>query len=411
MLQTFSGRRASQNEFELDSLIQFMNEHNVTAYLEIGARHGDTFHYVMSKLPAGSHGLAVDLPGGLWGRADTAKPLRRAIQDLCSKGYNADYLLGDSHEKIMIDKIFAWAKEHIPSGVYDAVLIDGDHTYKAVKLDYDNYGTHRIVAFHDIVGDGQAEKVKNNPVEVPKLWKELFQENFGKTTNKLFEFVDKDSKMGIGVIYDDSEVMSLRSCQVTVEVDEIKIIDPESTKLLNSVSEINESTYEQFAVEPEILGAPDQPNPDLSEAALAEQVRDETENGRDVANAPFILSDGQKIAVESIGIDMGTDDQAKIMAWDAAIVYQKRERVLLNGKEAIITADNSINEIEHVLELDPSYNAAVAIVKSAGRCSVSMIQREFKLGYNRAARIIDAMEIDGIVSPADEKGVRQVING
>lgn len=380
MLQTFSGRRASQNEFELDSLIQFMNEHNVTAYLEIGARHGDTFHYVMSKLPAGSHGLAVDLPGGLWGRADTAKPLRRAIQDLCSKGYNADYLLGDSHEKIMIDKIFAWAKEHIPSGVYDAVLIDGDHTYKAVKLDYDNYGTHRIVAFHDIVGDGQAEKVKNNPVEVPKLWKELFQENFGKTTNKLFEFVDKDSKMGIGVIYDDSEVMSLRSCQVTVEVDEIKIIDPESTKLLNSVSEINESTYEQFAVEPEILGAPDQPNPDLSEAAL-------------------------------IGIDMGTDDQAKIMAWDAATVYQKRERVLLNGKEAIITSDHSIGSIEHVLELDPSYNAAVAIVKSAGRCSVSMIQRELKLGYSRAARIIEVMEIDGIVSHADEKGIRQVING
>lgn len=356
MLQTFSGRRASQNEFELDSLIQFMIEHNVTAYLEIGARHGDTFHYVMSKLPAGSHGLAVDLPGGLWGRADTAKPLRRAIQDLCMKGYNADYLLGDSHEKIMIDKIFAWAKEHIPSGVYDAVLIDGDHTYKAVKLDYDNYGTHRIVAFHDIVGDGQAEKVKNNPVEVPKLWKELFQENFGKTTNKLFEFVDKDSKMGIGVIYDDSEVMSLRSCQVTVEVDEIKIIDPES------------------------MGAPDQPNPDLSEAAL-------------------------------IGIDMGTDDQAKIMAWDAATVYQKRERVLLNGKEAIITSDHSIGSIEHVLELDPSYNAAVAIVKSAGRCSVSMIQRELKLGYNRAARIIEVMEIDGIVSHADEKGIRQVING
>lgn len=67
MLTTFSGRRPSQMEDELNGFINLMREHGVKSYGEIGAREGDTFHHVLSNLP-GCRGVAMDLPGGLWGK-------------------------------------------------------------------------------------------------------------------------------------------------------------------------------------------------------------------------------------------------------------------------------------------------------------------------------------------------------
>lgn len=187
MLKTFSGRRASQDEYELNSFIGLLKSESVTRYLEIGARHGDTFHEVMINLPVGSFGVAVDLPAGLWGKSGTETSLQKAVKDLRAKGYDVHMILGDSTSKEVIDKVLAF-------GGFDAVLIDGDHTFEGVSLDYKNYGeVAPLVAFHDIVGEGQAEKVNNNPVEVPRFWKEV-------KDDKSLEFVGKDSKMGIGIL-------------------------------------------------------------------------------------------------------------------------------------------------------------------------------------------------------------------
>jgi S-DNA-T family DNA segregation ATPase FtsK/SpoIIIE len=52
-------------------------------------------------------------------------------------------------------------------------------------------------------------------------------------------------------------------------------------------------------------------------------------------------------------------------------------------------------------EDDPQYDVAVALVAETRQASISMIQRRLRVGYNRAARIIEKMEQEGIVGPSD----------
>lgn len=53
--------------------------------------------------------------------------------------------------------------------------------------------------------------------------------------------------------------------------------------------------------------------------------------------------------------------------------------------------------------------AAIELVRSAGKCSTSMLQRHLKLGYGRAARVVDILESMGIVGPADGSKPREII--
>jgi len=55
------------------------------------------------------------------------------------------------------------------------------------------------------------------------------------------------------------------------------------------------------------------------------------------------------------------------------------------------------------------YRQAVQIVTQDGKASTSYLQRRLKLGYNRAARMIDRMEEEGIVGPANHVGKREVL--
>ena len=58
---------------------------------------------------------------------------------------------------------------------------------------------------------------------------------------------------------------------------------------------------------------------------------------------------------------------------------------------------------------DELYDVAVGIIKSEGKASTSFLQRKLQIGYNRAARIIDMMEDDGLVSKANRVGKRDVL--
>ena len=63
------------------------------------------------------------------------------------------------------------------------------------------------------------------------------------------------------------------------------------------------------------------------------------------------------------------------------------------------------------IEYDELYDLAVAYVAEEGKASTSMIQRQFKIGYNRAARMIEVMEKEGVVGPADGARPRKVLVG
>jgi S-DNA-T family DNA segregation ATPase FtsK/SpoIIIE len=60
-------------------------------------------------------------------------------------------------------------------------------------------------------------------------------------------------------------------------------------------------------------------------------------------------------------------------------------------------------------EYDDRYDDAVALVTQNGQASISMIQRHLRIGYNRAARIIEVMEKEGIVGPSDGAKPREVL--
>ncbi len=78
--------------------------------------------------------------------------------------------------------------------------------------------------------------------------------------------------------------------------------------------------------------------------------------------------------------------------------------------EAAAAGESSSNDAAGGDEEEEFYSAAVDFVRQAERVSISSVQRKFKIGYNRAARIIEYMEKAGVVSEMDSGGKRVVLN-
>ena len=89
-----------------------------------------------------------------------------------------------------------------------------------------------------------------------------------------------------------------------------------------------------------------------------------------------------------------------VEAWKAVEQTRYDDGFLAPGGDRV-----SVEEDEY----DEKYDEAIALVTKIGQASISMLQRRLRVGYNRAARMIEMMEKDGIVGPADGIKPREVL--
>lgn len=110
---------------------------------------------------------------------------------------------------------------------------------------------------------------------------------------------------------------------------------------------------------------------------------------------------------------------SKLVRIHGAFVSDKEiERVVtFIRKQAQPAYDSSIAEYEHDTpegekpdgDFDEKYDQAVELVIDLGQASISLVQRYMKIGYNRAARLIERMEAEGIVGPSDGVKPRKIL--
>ena len=131
----------------------------------------------------------------------------------------------------------------------------------------------------------------------------------------------------------------------------------------------------------------------------------------DVQGAEHLLGNGDMLFVPP-----GTSRLTRIHgayvsdAEIAAVVEHLRSQAAPEYDESIVSTgdDNGPGGLDGQ-EMDERYPDAVRLVKETGQASISYVQRRLRVGYNRAARMIEQMEAEGIVGPSDGSRPREVL--
>nr|WP_275660499.1 DNA translocase FtsK [Shewanella sp. Isolate13] len=121
------------------------------------------------------------------------------------------------------------------------------------------------------------------------------------------------------------------------------------------------------------------------------------------------LPPGTSVPVRVHGAFIDDHEVHKVVAdWHARGKPQYIDEILqgsAEGEQVLLPGEASDSEEE----MDALYDEAVAFVTQSRRGSISSVQRKFKIGYNRAARIIEQMELQGVVSAQGHNGNREVL--
>jgi S-DNA-T family DNA segregation ATPase FtsK/SpoIIIE len=108
------------------------------------------------------------------------------------------------------------------------------------------------------------------------------------------------------------------------------------------------------------------------------------------------------------GAFVGDDEVHRVVeAWKALGEPVFVDAILSDGSEGGAAAGGSGSLFDD--EADPLYDEAVAFVLETRKASISSVQRKLKIGYNRAARMIETMEAAGVVTEAGSNGQREVL--
>ena len=88
--------------------------------------------------------------------------------------------------------------------------------------------------------------------------------------------------------------------------------------------------------------------------------------------------------------------------YDEQILTGESIAVDENGEPLSVLNSDNVDD-------DPLYDEALRMVTESRRASISGVQRRLRIGYNRAARLIEQMEQQGIVGPLQRNGSREVL--
>jgi S-DNA-T family DNA segregation ATPase FtsK/SpoIIIE len=100
---------------------------------------------------------------------------------------------------------------------------------------------------------------------------------------------------------------------------------------------------------------------------------------------------------------------AVVEFWKSQGLAEYEEKFLHAPKDEHAPGEPGPAGEEGAAENDPLYNDAVRLVVEFGKASTSLLQRRLRIGYGRAAHLIDLMERDGIVGAADGPKPREVL--
>ena len=98
-----------------------------------------------------------------------------------------------------------------------------------------------------------------------------------------------------------------------------------------------------------------------------------------------------------------------VESWKALGEPNYLQEILDTRTDSELLPGSGASSEDEAPEADALYDEAVAFVTESGRASISAVQRKLRIGYNRAARMVEAMEAAGIVSAMNSNGSREVL--
>jgi S-DNA-T family DNA segregation ATPase FtsK/SpoIIIE len=124
----------------------------------------------------------------------------------------------------------------------------------------------------------------------------------------------------------------------------------------------------------------------------------------------FYLPPGEAVSVRVHGAFVNDDEvHAVVKDWKSRGEPAYVEDILTGDSDNDILLPGEQAEADENAELDTLYDEAVDFVTTGRRVSISSVQRKFRIGYNRAARIVEDMESQGVVSSPGHNGAREVL--
>ncbi|WP_434017538.1 DNA translocase FtsK [Thalassotalea sediminis] len=124
----------------------------------------------------------------------------------------------------------------------------------------------------------------------------------------------------------------------------------------------------------------------------------------------FYLPPGEAIPVRVHGAFVDDHEvHAVVSDWKERAEPDYIDDILSGDGEQDVLLPSEMAEASEDAELDALYDEALGFVTETRRVSISSIQRKFRIGYNRAARIVEDMEAQGVVSRPGQNGAREVL--